>query len=359
MKLLKGKNANKEKRKISKKEEVAPCFIRGNTFTEEINPLDFKRGVFKECTFKNLKFDKLTFQGVAFENCSFEECFFSSCNTEIEGFIKFCHCDVRKVIFNECSFKNLKIKESNLIQVEFEDTFMSGCILSGNSYEGVRFIENCNLMDAKIEDNYKRFDITFINEKSYTKLNYGTYIGRYLYKKINLTAPLEENNLVNLSISSTYMDLGGQFLRNNVGGKYGVCFYEGKRAYHRTLKGKRRILSNIYDIVCGYGEKPSRTFSLSFLLIVFFAFLYMLAGLKTLNEEVISLAMIGQDGQVYKFIKLLINSIYFSTVTFATVGYGDIMVVNSAGMVISIVEIIIGVFMIGVWTSTLVRKMTR
>lgn len=317
---------------------------------------DFSQGKFKRCIFKTIDFHNVNFNTSIFENCTFENCNFINCIVQLKGGLKFYYCNFNRVNITQCKFKKLHIEETNLLQVVFKDTFMGGCILIRNSYEEVRFEENCNLMDAIIDDNYKAFDMRFSNEKSYTKLNYGTYIGRFNYRKFSKgDEEVEDKKKISLSISNTYMELGGQFLRNNVSGKYGVCFYEGKRAFHRTLTGKRKVLSNIYDVVCGYGEKPSRTFVLSLGLIIIFAMLYMVTGLKTFSNEIISIKVISGK----EFMKLFIYSVYFSTVTFATVGYGDIMVVNAAGMVISIIEIIIGVFMIGVWTSTLVRKMTR
>ena len=327
---------------------------------EDVESIDFSNGKFKNCNFENFNFDGQTFHRTTFEKCSFENCNFINCKIQLRGSVKFYFCDFYKVNIMDCNLKGLHIKETNLMQVTFKNTFMSGCNLIGNSYESVTFEENCNLMDATIDDNYKKFDVSFINEKSYTRLSYGTYIGRFNYKRfIELEENLEDERMINLSISNTYMDIGSQFLKNNVSGKYGVCFYEGKRAFHRTLSGKRRTLSRIYDIVCGYGEKPSRTFIISLILIMIFGVLYMFTGLKTFSNEVISMKVIRTSLGNRGFIKLLIYSVYFSTVTFATVGYGDIMVVNAAGMVISIFEIIIGVFMVGVWTSTLVRKMTR
>lgn len=327
---------------------------------EEINSIDFSNSRFKKCSFKDVNFDGYAFNITIFEWCIFDNCNFENCIVQFTEGLKFYSCDFYKVNFINCKLKNIHIENTNLIQVRFKNTFMNGGNLTANSYEGVIFEENCSLMDTLIVDNYKNFEIGFISEKSFTKLSYGTYIGKFNYKKFReLEENSDEERLINLSISNTYMELGSQFLRNNVSGKYGVCFYEGKRAFHRTLRGKRKVLSNIYDIVCGYGEKPSRTFILSLVLIIFFGVLYMITGLKTFSNEVLSINVIINNLGNTGFIKLFIYAVYFSTVTFATVGYGDIMVVNSAGMVISIFEIIIGVLMIGVWTSTLVRKMTR
>lgn len=334
--------------------------LKFNVLLEDANVIEFNSGKFMNCVFENVNFNDRFFNDSVFEHCTFKSCNFINCQVQLNSFLEFYYCNFIQVNIMECKINNLYIKETNLTQVTFKNTFMEGSKLIGNKYEFVRFQEGCNLTDATIEDNYKFMDISFINGNSYTKLNYGTYVGRFNYKKFNkYKVKGADERISNLSISNTYMDFGGQFLLNRVSGKYGVCFYESKRAFHRTLCGKRRIISSIYNMVCGYGEKPSRTFILSFVLIIFFGVLYMVTGLKTFNNEVISINTIKGNLGKSELLNLIIYSVYFSTATFATVGYGDIIVVNTEGMVISIIEIIIGVFMIGVWTSTLVRKMTR
>lgn len=356
MKQISNRNVDLKKWKVRKVNYI----YRNINFFNKVQDIYFSNCIFKKCKFSNCILESKSFKIIVFENCIFENCKFIKCKVDKDGCLKFCNCSITKSIVEECFFGNLNVNKTKLEEVKFKNVFMKGCKLCGNSYKHVWFEDNCNLMDAAIIDNYKEFDINFINEESYTKFNYGTYIGRYNYKKCNYkNRDSEDYKRIHFSIGSTYMDLGGQLIKNNVNEKYGICFYEGRRAFHRTLKGNKKLLSMIYNITCGYGEKPSRTFVFSLAFIILFAVLYMFAGLETLNSEVLSINILRGNLRVKNLLKLIIYSIYFSTVTFATVGYGDVMVVNGFGMILSIIEIIIGVFMIGIWTSTLVRKMTR
>ena len=52
------------------------------------------------------------------------------------------------------------------------------------------------------------------------------------------------------------------------------------------------------------------------------------------------------------------SCLYFSNVTFTTVGYGDITPVNIS-IFLSGVEMFLGLTMMGIWTATLARKITR
>ena len=53
-----------------------------------------------------------------------------------------------------------------------------------------------------------------------------------------------------------------------------------------------------------------------------------------------------------------LEALYFSLVTFTTVGYGDIIPIGTS-IILSSVEMILGVTMVGIWTATLARKITR
>ena len=53
-----------------------------------------------------------------------------------------------------------------------------------------------------------------------------------------------------------------------------------------------------------------------------------------------------------------LESLYFSLVTFTTVGYGDIIPLGTS-IILSSIEMILGVTLVGIWTATLARKITR
>ena len=54
----------------------------------------------------------------------------------------------------------------------------------------------------------------------------------------------------------------------------------------------------------------------------------------------------------------MIDCFYFSLATFTSVGYGDIFPIGYS-ILLSCLEMILGVTMMGVWTATLARKITR
>ena len=84
----------------------------------------------------------------------------------------------------------------------------------------------------------------------------------------------------------------------------------------------------------------------------------MITGLKTPLGE-IGYSYLKVDFTLNGLLSTFLYSLYFSVATFSTVGYGDLVPCNIWGILFSMVEIILGITMVGIWTSTLVRKMTR
>jgi hypothetical protein len=107
-----------------------------------------------------------------------------------------------------------------------------------------------------------------------------------------------------------------------------------------SLKTFFKILgSQIIDDLCGYGEKPKLTVRAAFEIIGFFTVFYWL---------------IGKFEQSLGFI----DSLYFSVVTFTTLGLGDIKPLSTSLLTRIAVasEALIGAFMIALFVWTLARR---
>lgn len=339
--------------------------FNGNTQQDYID-IKLEDVRYSDCEFRNISFKNNSFSNAIFISCKFINCKFIRGRISLRNFLEFNKCILENLYIDNCDFSSLYIKECSLYKVDFKNSFMKGCNFIKNSYDEVRFIDDCNLMDCIIKEMEGTMDIKFINEKSYTKLNYGSYIGKFNYKDMK-----KNNGCINkkeycncickanyLNISFSYMDFGGQYLRNNVSGRYGRCFYQSKLAFHRTLKGRKKFYSYVANIVCGYGEKPYRSFMLSLIIILIFALLYMITGISCASG-IIGFRGLIDNFSVEMLLKNVIYCIHFSLVTFSTVGYGDLLPYNMSGIILTSIEIIMGIIMIGIWTSTLVRKMTR
>ena len=119
--------------------------------------------------------------------------------------------------------------------------------------------------------------------------------------------------------------------------------------YEREMDLKRHT-GNVVDrlwwwtlwATCGYGEKPRRTAALFFVVIFGFAAIYTLCDLNV------------PDGDTNNFWTCL----YFSVVTFTSLGYGEVTPVGWARF-FAASEALIGVFSISLFVFVFCRRMTR
>jgi hypothetical protein len=117
---------------------------------------------------------------------------------------------------------------------------------------------------------------------------------------------------------------------------------------------RKRITSKIVDLFCGYGEDPLRIVGISMLLIFFCAILYTFTGL---NYQGAYLAYSPDQSPSENF-NFFLSSLYYSVVTFTTLGYGDFTPVGIS-RAIAAIEAFTGSFTIALFVVVFVKKMTR
>ncbi|WP_343818455.1 ion channel [Colwellia asteriadis] len=116
----------------------------------------------------------------------------------------------------------------------------------------------------------------------------------------------------------------------------------------------KRTLSKLVDICCGYGEAPLRIIGLSMAIIFVCAIIYAFTGLSY-NGAVQSLS---SEQDIQQNINFFFSSLYYSVVTFTTLGYGDFTPVGIS-RAIAAIEAFTGSFTIALFVVVFVKKMTR
>lgn len=116
----------------------------------------------------------------------------------------------------------------------------------------------------------------------------------------------------------------------------------------------KRTLSKLVDAFCGYGERPLRVILFSVILILIFATLYFFAGLSFSGD---SLAF-NPESSLWENIKVYFSALYFSVVTFTTLGYGDLAPIGIA-RALAALEAFMGSFTLALFVVVFVKKMTR
>jgi hypothetical protein len=216
-------------------------------------------------------------------------------------------------------------------------TFDGGSI--ANLY-GIKLSENTNLV---IEDNVKVLEI---------RLEYMADIGMVnAEKETFLIAKNQAEKRGEYDFSSKYLQLEKKAERKQL-----ILFYkerfkrknklEGTIQKSKYLKDKHFYYSYLKFIwnflsekTVGYGERPTRALFSSVAFIIFYGLIYSLFNLLKESD--------------------LGRSMFFSIVTFTTVGYGNNYPESGLGEIFSASEMFLGVTFIAIWTATIIRKMAR
>jgi uncharacterized protein YjbI with pentapeptide repeats len=310
--------------------------------------------VFNGCIFSNIKFINCIFVGCTFSECLtmnyglvFEDCNFSK-NDNIKNsvddmfsYFRFCELTVK---FIRCDLSLNIFSKTNFYFSEFTANNMYNIIMSDCGFE-ITSLCDCNLQNAKII-NTKFISFSFEDTYIGTKINRNTFFGELNYNKKDKR---ELRNAIDMYFSLTQL-----YQNNKISDMYGEYFYLFKKAEMMTLRGGSRFISFISYLVCGYGERPFYSLIVSILLTFVCGNLYYLFGLSTHT----GLIQFTAGSEFSTVIKDLFYCYHFSLVTFSTVGYGNIVAVGTS-VIVNEVEMILSILLVGIWVSTLVRKMVR
>ena len=116
----------------------------------------------------------------------------------------------------------------------------------------------------------------------------------------------------------------------------------------------KRFSSKLVDLFCGYGEKPLNVIGFSLTLIFICSLAYFSLGVMA-NGEMTGFNM---QHSFEQNLRSFASCLYFSVVTFTTLGYGDITPVGFS-RIIAAVEAFSGSFTLALFVVVFVKKMTR
>lgn len=343
---------------FSGKEFKVDADFRGASFQNA----DFRKTIFKgnvyfgEATFKkDANFNGVAFQGIVdSKKATFRHAFFREAIFQESRFLgaTFKNADFGKVIFKkDADFSRTTFQEdANFINTTFQDVFFFRATFK----TGLEFIpKKFKILDLR----YTQFffkghitaDLTYVKFHR-SKLENVAFIDCYWPKRIYEEVFMKDKD-INLSfneLETIYRDLKQNMQRHGNHHMAGELYYremEMRRKGAKTME--KRLWLEVFRFIAGYGEKPKRTAISSFITIMLFALFYWISG---------CLQYTVQNPCPYQQIK---DSIYFSFVTFTTLGLGDIRPLNDLGKFLICCEAVIGAFLIALFVVVFARKMMR
>jgi len=333
------------------------------TFHEEAN---FNKVIFKG----NHTFWKPTFQGVAdFRGAAFYReanfggaTFKEDANFWVKSFVK-------GVTFANVSVlpgKKLDLKVvNNKVNVSFKRAYLENAYLKLDLGEGTSIdFTDALLKNTKIEKEQIEKHILQEKKKEFSqtkeiylllKNNFHS-IGRY---EDESWAFKKEKDMERLSCSFY------SFKKDLVKKKKREIFPILKWIYTKDFK--KWIISAFSNMIYGYGERPWNVVKTALAIIIIFALSFSLIGIG--NPEIIELKGTGiyqNSGNIIDLASkgLLKNNeirnfpdcLYFSLITFTTLGYGDFRPLEGVGRILAGSEAFIGAFMMALFVYTFARR---
>lgn len=243
-------------------------------------------------------------------------------------------CDLYRANLKGAHLFNLNLKNGSLMKANLTDANLhcanlEGTNLLGTKLEGAR-IDNIHIGEQLLQERIalqKRKE----NDKEAALDNFEQ--SEEIYR--NLRKRAEDQGL---------FQLAGQF-----GYKELIM-----RRYQLEPWSFKWIFSNLVDKLCGYGEKPENTVIFSGFLILISAVLYFLFGVSH-GEDVLQ---IDFSQGLLTNINTFFMTLYYSVVTFTTLGYGDITPFGITRLFAAL-EAFIGSFTIALFVVVFVKRMTR
>lgn len=116
-----------------------------------------------------------------------------------------------------------------------------------------------------------------------------------------------------------------------------------------------RMWSKMVDLFCAYGESPPRVIGFSLLFNLLCAFAYFAIGVNGPNGPLVFDAHAG----ILTNLKQYGNCVYYSVVTFTTLGYGEITPPEGILRPLAALQAFFGAFMMAMFVAVFGKKMTR
>jgi Uncharacterized low-complexity proteins len=252
-------------------------------------------------------------------------------DADLEGF-ELVGADLSHSDLTHCNLKGADLTKAKLAGSRLWNADLTGANLSEADLTGSDLSNACLY-------NVKLWHADISDVKSLSIRNFAPQA------KIAVGAKINEDGL--LSAEESYRSLKNYFLYCGMYNDASWAAFKEKTMERLMLKKSRSwhyIPSLLMDASCGYGEKPHRIVISSLLTILGFALFFGATN--------------GIQSPAYPGDALSWSDyLYYSTVTFTTVGYGDVIPkATSLFRLMAATEAFLGVFLTGLFIFTLARK---
>ena len=247
--------------------------------------------------------------------------------------------DLSNVNFSRANLRGAHLYNMNLTGASLLKADLTGANLNFSDLSGA------NLLGVKLDNS--RMEHVRWGKMLYQELELKqTYIRHNHERELELYGEAEEvcrNVRKSCETAGLFEDAGSFFHREMT-----------LRRKQYPLGSWQRWSSKLVDLLCGYGERPFRVFVFSSSLVLMCALFYFMVGLGS-GDNIIRLEFhVPLSTNLSNFL----DALYFSVVTFTTLGYGDLIPLGPSRTMAAL-EAFIGNFTLALFVVVFVKKMTR
>jgi len=302
-------------------------------------------------TIKNLAKDRASFKGANLSKADLRNLDLS--RLDLSG-ANLYRADLSGANLFDANLKKAELLGTDLSDADLTEANLKGAELTRCNLSSARLwhanLENANLIEANLHMcdlwNAKLPNVRIWRTNLVTAISLCKGSFSFKPKKYFTSYKIDERGA--FSAEDAYRDLKKYFLASGRYKDASWASYKEKTMERMYFRKKRNFFayfaSLLMNLLCGYGEKPQRIIFSSIFVIFSYSLIYSILKM-----------VIYADARHYAVTSG--DYIYFSIITFTTLGYGDF--IPKAAFVprfIAASESFVGAFMIGLFIFTLARR---
>ncbi|MFC6954908.1 pentapeptide repeat-containing protein [Halorubellus litoreus] len=281
------------------------------------------------------------------------------------------HANLTKATLTDASLQNTNLSNSNLERATMIRTDLFDAILPNAKMEGTLFA------DARVNESTFQNLASEENQKKDRKLRTifrrlilgpegrGAYRCAYDPKALKNIAESDNSDYNNPEVRAggVYLELERLADRNALQKWEGRFFILRQDMQLYKLNRESRYSAALYHSmeksIFGYGERFSRVIGWSITIILLFALTYLQGGWIRPVKPGGALGPAISSSRLSEGLGVIWESIYYSTLTFTALGFGDFRPTTSIGQFFTIAETALGAVMIALLVFVMGRRASR
>jgi len=295
-----------------------------------------------KANFQNVNFHKAYLKNTMFGGANLEKAYFGGANLE-NAYLK--GANLKGAYLRGAILKNSRLDSTCLENAEMLGADLQNAKLWNSNLTGAK-LQNSNLRNAEFNEKTVLFDVNLYQ----SKIDNSTL--KFAYANLDKIV-LQEKNKVYKKAKEVYRALKNYFRQEGMYDISGEYYYKEKlmeaKCNWKDKKYFKWIFNILLNLVAGYGERPLNVLIWWISIIFGNSFIYyFFSGIY--NGIAINIASYSPK---------YLEALYFSIVTFTTLGFGDLAPKPGFFQIIASIEAILGAIFMAMFIYVFARKMAR